>query len=146
MERSSAARVEVHRHAGLTRRRALALLAVALVLSMATWFSASAVIPQLQVEWGLGSGQAAWLTIAVQLGFVVGALAAAAVNLSDVVAPQRVIVVGALGAAAANALLVFADGPGPARQGTPAGLTQTAPRHRRAAADPQAPVSMRGRT
>ena len=87
------------------------MLSAALVLAMATWFSASAVIPQLKVEWDLGSGEAAWLTIAVQLGFVVGALFAAAVNLPDVVAPQRVMLVGALGAAAANALLVFVDGP-----------------------------------
>ena len=106
-----------HRHAavtgtpGITQGKALAMLSAALVLAMATWFSASAVIPQLKVEWDLGSGEAAWLTIAVQLGFVVGALFAAAVNLSDVVAPQRVILVGALGAAAANALLVFVDGP-----------------------------------
>ncbi len=35
------------------RWRALALLAVTLVLSMSTWFSASAVIPQLRGEWGL---------------------------------------------------------------------------------------------
>ncbi len=100
------------RNRGLTQRGALALLALTLVLSMATWFSASAVVPQLKIDWDLGSGEAAWLTIAVQVGFVVGALIAAAVNLSDVVPPQRVILVGALGAAAANSLLVFVDGPG----------------------------------
>ena len=100
------------RNRSLTQRGALALLALALVLSMATWFSASAVVPQLKIDWDLGSGEAAWLTIAVQVGFVVGALIAAAVNLSDVVPPQRVILVGALGAAAANSLLVFVDGPG----------------------------------
>ena len=93
----------------LTQRGALGLLALALVLSMATWFSASAVVPQLRVDWGLSTGETAWLTIAVQIGFVVGALGAAAVNLSDVVAPQRVILIGALGAAAANGLLVLAD-------------------------------------
>ncbi len=87
------------------------MLSIALVLSMATWFSASAVIPQLRVDWDLGDGGAAWLTIAVQLGFVIGALSAAALTLSDIVAPQRVILVGALGAAGANALLVFVDGP-----------------------------------
>ena len=35
------------------RRRALALLAIALVLAMTTWFSATAVIPQLRAEWDL---------------------------------------------------------------------------------------------
>jgi len=52
------------------RARALALLALALVLSMTTWFSATAVVPQLRAEWALGDTAAAWLTIAVQLGFV----------------------------------------------------------------------------
>ncbi|MGI9556523.1 MAG: MFS transporter [Solirubrobacterales bacterium] len=93
----------------LTQRGALTLLALALVLAMATWFSASAVIPQLRVQWDLTTGEAAWLTIAVQLGFVVGALGAAALNLSDVVAPQRVILAGAVGAAVANGLLVLVD-------------------------------------
>ena len=47
---------------------ALALLAAALVLSMTTWFSATAVVPQLRAEWDLGNTAAAWLTIAVQVG------------------------------------------------------------------------------
>jgi MFS family permease len=87
--------------------RALGLLAVALVLSMTTWLSASAVIPQLRVEWALSDTSAAWLTIAVQLGFVTGAVASALVNLSDVIAPRLVIAAGSLGAAAANAGLLL---------------------------------------
>ncbi len=92
------------------RRRALALLSLTLVLSMTTWFSASAVIPQLRELWGLGSGAAAWLTIAVQLGFVAGATLSATLNLSDVVSPRHVIFAGATGAAAANALLGVSGG------------------------------------
>lgn len=91
--------------------RALALLALALVLGMTTWFSATAVVPQLRDDWGLGDETAAWLTIGVQIGFVAGALLAAAVNLSDVVSPRRVMVAGAIGAAAVNALFAAADGP-----------------------------------
>ena len=63
------------------RWRALALLAVTLVLSMSTWFSASAVTPQLRGEWDLSDSTAAWLTIAVQLGFVCGALISSFLNL-----------------------------------------------------------------
>jgi len=92
------------------QRRALALLAVTLVLSMTTWFSASAVIPQLRTEWRLPEGSAAWLTIAVQLGFVCGALVSSLLNLSDIVSPRHVILGGAMGAAAANALLPAAGG------------------------------------
>jgi MFS family permease len=78
---------------------------------MTTWFSASAVVPQLRAEWGLSDTGAAWLTIAVQLGFVAGALASSVVNLADVASPRLVILGGSLGAAAANALLAASDGP-----------------------------------
>ena len=87
-------------------RRALALLAVALVLSMTTWFSATAVVPQLREDWGLSDSAAAWLTIAVQLGFVVGALVSSVLNVADVLSARAVLLAGAGGAAAANALLV----------------------------------------
>lgn len=81
------------------RWHALAFLAVALVLSMTTWFSASAVVPQLRADWDLSDGTAAWLTIAVQLGFVCGALVSSILNLSDVVSPRHVILEGSIGAA-----------------------------------------------
>jgi MFS family permease len=87
------------------RTRALALLAGALVLAMTTWFSASAVVPQLRADWGLGDTAAAWLTIAVQLGFVAGALVSSVFNVADVVPPRLAVLAGAVGAAAANALL-----------------------------------------
>jgi MFS family permease len=96
------------------RRRALAVLAAALVLAMTTWFSASAVVPQLRAEWSLGDTAAAWLTIAVQLGFVAGALLSSVLNLADVIAPRVVILAGAAGAAAANVLLGAVSGAGAA--------------------------------
>jgi MFS family permease len=90
----------------VSARRALTLLSFALVLSMTTWFSATAVIPQLRAEWNLSDNGAAWLTIAVQLGFVAGALGSSLVNLADVVSPRAVILAGSAGAAAANLLLL----------------------------------------
>src|SRR5215203_1925824 len=90
------------------RWRTLTLLAATLVLAMSTWFSASAVIPQLRVQWDLSDSAAAWLTIAVQLGFVFGALASSLVNLSDDNSPRHVILGGAAGAATVNGLLVIA--------------------------------------
>jgi MFS family permease len=95
---------------GAGRWRALLLLAVALVMSMTTWFSASAVVPQLRGGWGLSDGAAAWLTIVVQLGFVCGALVSSLLNLSDVVSPRHVILGGSIGAAAANGWLLVAGG------------------------------------
>ena len=90
--------------------KALALLAAALVLSMTTWFSATAVVPQLRAEWDLGNTAAAWLTIAVQVGFVAGALVGSALSVADVFPPRFVMLVGCVGAALANLVLVAADG------------------------------------
>lgn len=92
----------------------LVLLAVAELLGMAVWFSASAVSPRLQALWGLSPSQAGWLTGAVQLGFVAGTAAAALLNLADLVPSRAYFAVSALLAAAANAGLVAADGYGQA--------------------------------
>jgi MFS family permease len=92
------------------RGRALATLAIAMVLSMSTWFSASAVLPTLRELWRLGSGEGALLTIAVQLGFVAGAIVSALTNISDLVPARRVLFLSSLGAAAANALVAASDG------------------------------------
>jgi MFS family permease len=96
------------------RSRALALLALALVLGMSPWFSATAVIPQLRHEWDLSRDAGAWLTIAVQLGFVAGALLSSVGNVADVLPPRTVILAGSVGAAAANLGVAAVDGPGAA--------------------------------
>ena len=93
------------------RRWALGLLALVLVLSMSTWFSATAVLPQLDRVFDLSSSAQAGLTIAVQVGFVVGALLSSLVNLPDVLSPQRVVSWGSVGAATVNIGLVWAGGP-----------------------------------
>nr|MBA2600347.1 MFS transporter [Actinomycetota bacterium] len=78
---------------------------------MTTWFSASAVIPQLRSQWALSDGSAAWLTIAVQLGFVGGALFSSVFNLSDLIPARFLIFGGALGASVMNLALLLAQGP-----------------------------------
>jgi MFS family permease len=88
----------------------LALLTVALVLGISTWFSATAVVPQLTEAWTLTASGRAWLTISVILGFVVGALLSSVLNLADRVRPQVVMLVGAVGAGLANLCLLWADG------------------------------------
>ena len=103
------------------RRAAILKLGLCLVLAMSTWFSASAVIPQLRPLWDLSDAAAAWLTIAVQLGFVTGALLSSTLNLPDVISPRTTILIGTLGAAACNACLLVVDGVAgaiPARFGT----------------------------
>lgn len=87
--------------------RQLALLAVAELLAMTLWFSATAVLPALQRAWALSATGAAWLTAAVQLGFVAGALTAALTNLPDVLPPRRMFWICAVAGAAANLLLAL---------------------------------------
>lgn len=71
---------------------------------MTPWFTGTTVVSQLQVAWHADSAMAAWVTMAVQLGFVAGALLSAALNLPDVFSAPRVFAVSALMAALANAL------------------------------------------
>ena len=58
-------------------RRALSWVALAELLALSLWFSASAVAPALSLEWSMSAGEVAGLTSWVQIGFVVGALAIA---------------------------------------------------------------------
>jgi len=85
--------------------RVLALLSVAELLAMGLWFSASAVLPALSDEWALGPSGQAWLTMSVQIGFVVGAFASALFALPDVVNARRLFAICAVLGAACNALI-----------------------------------------
>ena len=64
-------------------RGQLAALSVAMILGMTPWFSATVAAPGMIREWGAGEATSAWLTIAVQLGFVLGTFVSAALLLSD---------------------------------------------------------------
>lgn len=93
------------------QRRALFFIAGGQLLALTLWFSASAVAPQLEELWDLSSGQTAGLTLAVQLGFVVGALALAVSNLADIVASRALFTISALLGAAVNlGLLALGEG------------------------------------
>ncbi|MEE8075092.1 MAG: MFS transporter, partial [Candidatus Binatia bacterium] len=76
--------------------RNLAIVAGAEFLAMVLWFSASAVVPQLIVEWNLSASQQAWMTMSVQIGFVVGALVSAVLNLADRVSSRLLFAISAL--------------------------------------------------
>lgn len=90
-------------------RHALAAIAGATLLSMSVWFSASYVLPQLEQRWSLNSIETSMLTIAVQLGFVVGALGSAVLGIADLIRGTRLIAIGASGAALCNILLLVVD-------------------------------------
>ena len=85
--------------------RTLLLLALAELLGMATWFSASAVVPALTTAWRLDEGGRAWLTMSVQIGFVVGAFGSAMLNLADRIPARWLFTGSALMAGLATALI-----------------------------------------
>ena len=88
----------------------LVLLALAELLGMSLWFAASAVSAQYQQMWSLTASEAAWLTTAVQLGFVGGTAVSAVLNLADIVAARRLFAGSALLAAGCNAMVLSAHG------------------------------------
>jgi MFS family permease len=88
----------------------LAVVCVAEFLGMTLWFSATAITPELISEFQLSPSQAAWLTMAVQAGFVAGTLASALGNLADLLNPRRLMFLGSLAGALANAAVLVAPG------------------------------------
>ena len=78
----------------LDRWGMLAVVGVSLILSMTTWFSATAIAPDLTSIFHLTAAGASWLTGAVQLGFVAAALALGVSGLIDTW-PSRGLIAGA---------------------------------------------------
>lgn len=85
------------------RWRQLAVLAACCLLALVPWFSAAAVAPLIAAEWRISGLETAFLTVGVQLGFAIGALAIAFSGAADVIPARRLIAAGALLAAGANA-------------------------------------------
>jgi MFS family permease len=83
----------------------LVLLALSSLLAMSVWFSASAVVPALTATWALGDAGKAWLTMSVQIGFVVGAFGSALLNLADRIQPRLFFLVSAILAGIATILI-----------------------------------------
>jgi MFS family permease len=85
--------------------RTLILLSIAELLGMSVWFSASAVVPALTQAWSLDDSGRAWLTMSVQVGFVVGAFVSALFNLSDLIPARRLFTASAFLAALSTAMI-----------------------------------------
>lgn len=85
----------------------LGLLAIGILFGMTTWFSATSVLPQLVDAWSLSRNASSFVTISVQIGFVVGAIFSAVSNLADLIRARRLFFLGCIGAAVANVGLIF---------------------------------------
>ena len=69
----------------LSPRTQLAWLSLAMFLGMTLWFSATAANAAIVAEFHLTAAETAWLTMAVQAGFVIGTLVSAVLNLPDII-------------------------------------------------------------
>lgn len=94
---------------GITNQKwgALVVTAVAVILTLTTWFSATAVMPELVDAYSLRPAEAAWLTNGVQLGFVAGALISSLLSIGDIFRMTTLMSVAAFAAGAANATLLL---------------------------------------
>lgn len=72
------------------RWRILIILSLSAILSFSLWFSANAVIPQLTEYFNLTNSEKSLLSIIVTIGFIVGALTYAILNLPDVFKTKNV--------------------------------------------------------
>ena len=90
---------------------ALALISICLIGALGTWFSATVILSELTLRAQLGESQQVWLTNAVQLGFVLGAVLIAFFNLSDSMSLTVLIALSCALAALANLLLIWTDTP-----------------------------------
>ena len=91
------------------QRRALIAIGSAELLALSLWFSATAVAPQLDEAWQLTEAASSWLTLAVQLGFVVGAFAGAVTGVADAISSRYLFAATALAGALLNATLVVLE-------------------------------------
>lgn len=97
-------------HAIPHKWRTLLLLSLAELLAMVVWFSASAVVPALTNVWGLDDSGKAWLTMSVQIGFVVGAFGSAVLTLADRIPAHRFFTISTILAGTLTLMIpVFAN-------------------------------------
>lgn len=85
------------------RSAPLAVIVIAQLFGTSLWFSANAAGEDLMRAWGLQAADIGRLTIAVQLGFILGTLGFALSGLADRFAASRIFAVCAVIGAAANA-------------------------------------------
>jgi MFS family permease len=86
----------------------LALVAAGEILGMTLWFSATAAAPSVAREFALDAAMRAWLTMAVQAGFVAGTLVTALTNAADAINARRLFAAGCIAGAACNAAITMA--------------------------------------
>lgn len=92
-----------------TRWMALFLITLAELCALSLWFSASAVVPQLEQVWHVGTNYGAWITAVVQIGFVVGAATSTIFSMADRFNSRHLFSISAVLGSILNLLFVLND-------------------------------------
>lgn len=88
-------------------KRILVWIVVAQFAATSLWFAGNAILGELQKELQITSDITSSLTIAVQLGFIIGTLSYAIFMIPDRFCPAKVFFVSAVSAALINLLIIF---------------------------------------
>ena len=88
---------------------ALSLIAVAEILTLSVWFSASVVATPLEHQWHMNSVEVALLTASVQLGFAVGALVSSLTGIADRFRARTIFSTAAVAGAVVNGLFIMSN-------------------------------------
>ncbi len=83
--------------------RSVGLISLAVLLASSVWFSGTAAAPALKEAWALSEVQASWLTVSVQIGFILGTFLYAVFNVADIFKARNVFFLSAAGGAVFNA-------------------------------------------
>ncbi|MEK4424586.1 MFS transporter [Solibacillus sp. FSL K6-1523] len=89
--------------------RALLWIGLSQLCALSLWYSASVIAPELIENWNLSSNSEAWLSAAVPIGFVIGALFSSYFGIADRFNPRKILALSALLGALLNVLLITVD-------------------------------------
>ena len=88
-------------------RYILPIIIISQFAGTSLWFAGNAVLPELQLAFGLDKHAVSSITTSVQLGFIAGTLVFALLSIADRFSPSSVFFFSSLIAAAANVSVIF---------------------------------------
>lgn len=92
---------------GISVSKVLFYVSLAVFLATSVWFSGTAAAPLLKTVWNLSDVQMAWLTVAVQVGFILGTFLYSLFNVADIFRARYVFFYSAVLCAVFNGIFAF---------------------------------------
>ncbi|MBO1212183.1 MFS transporter [Staphylococcus nepalensis] len=88
---------------------ALTLIGISVFFSLSLWFSTSVIETELKTKWHLTPAMESWLSIAIPIGFVIGAFISSFLGLADRYNTRKFFAISALTGGLLNGVLIFVD-------------------------------------